>query len=195
MAARAKSSQMDLSYQCFYCFDVVASKLNGTDHAEPNFENDDYPLFVSWHLVRKEKRILKGCIGNFSSLPLHSGLRDYALIRFKPIELKDLAFVECSVSLLVNFEVAKNYLDWEIGIHGIRIEFKDHNGRRKTATYLPEIALEQGWTKDEAIDSLLRKGGYLGTADTKFKETIVLTRYKSQKHSVSYADFMKWKGT
>ena len=31
-----------------------------------------------------------------------------------------------------------------MGIHGIRIEFTNERGHRKTATYLPEVAKEQG---------------------------------------------------
>jgi len=33
---------------------------------------------------------------------------------------------------------------WQIGRHGIRIEFINEKGHRKTATYLPEVATEQG---------------------------------------------------
>ena len=33
---------------------------------------------------------------------------------------------------------------FQIGIHGIQIEFVNHNGDTKTATYLPEVALDHG---------------------------------------------------
>jgi len=48
------------------------------------------------------------------------------------------------VSILTNFEDANDCMDWEVGIHGIRIEFINENGSRRTATYLPEVAPEQG---------------------------------------------------
>ena len=32
----------------------------------------------------------------------------------------------------------------QIGIHGIRIEFHNEKGLKRTATYLPEVAKEQG---------------------------------------------------
>lgn len=38
------------------------------------------PLFVTWK-IGNEKR-LRGCIGTFNAIPLHVGLRDYALSRF-----------------------------------------------------------------------------------------------------------------
>jgi AMMECR1 domain-containing protein len=48
------------------------------------------------------------------------------------------------VSILTNFEEANDFMDWEVGVHGIRIEFHNENGSRRTATYLPEVAPEQG---------------------------------------------------
>lgn len=43
-----------------------------------------------------------------------------------------------------NFEEADNYLDWTIGVHGIRIEFLNERGSKRSATYLPKVASEQG---------------------------------------------------
>lgn len=63
--------------------------------------------------------------------------------RFAPITLNEVPSLQCGVSLLIDFEKARNYLDWDVGIHGIRIEFY-YNGRRLSAVYLPEVAVEQG---------------------------------------------------
>jgi AMMECR1 domain-containing protein len=49
-----------------------------------------------------------------------------------------------SVSILRHFEDGNDYLDWTVGLHGIRIEFKNEKGNKKTATYLPDVAIEQG---------------------------------------------------
>jgi AMMECR1 domain-containing protein len=42
-------------------------------------------LFVTWNTVSKlrpnKKPALRGCIGNFTPMPLAKGLREYALIR------------------------------------------------------------------------------------------------------------------
>jgi uncharacterized protein (TIGR00296 family) len=115
----------------------------------------------------------------------NSALEDH---RFRPISLKEIPKLHCAVSLLTDFEEANDYLDWEIGKHGIWIEFKTESGRKTTATYLPEVMAEQGWTKEEAIDSLLRKGGYRGTFSSTIYDTIVLTRYQSQKMDLAYKD-------
>ena len=45
-------------------------------------------------------------------------------------------------------------------MHGVMIEFVDDRGQSRTAVYLPEVMPEQGWTKAETIDSLIRKSGY-----------------------------------
>lgn len=170
------------------------------------------PLFVTWHKQSSDGELhLRGCIGNFNPLPLHEGLQKYALIRyvesiyresiraktrgnsalqdhrFSPITLKELPKLTCAVSLLTDFELAKDYLDWEVGIHGIWIEFNQINGKKETATYLPEVMLEQEWTKEEAIKSLLRKGGFRGAITKDYcLENIVLTRYQSQKLEMAY---------
>lgn len=64
--------------------------------------------------------------------------------RFKPISNDEFHRLHVTVSILLHFEEGKDYNDWEIGVHGIRIEFQNERGMRRTATYLPEVAEEQG---------------------------------------------------
>ena len=40
-----------------------------------------------------------------------SALRDK---RFPPIQAKELPYLECTVSILTNYETAQHYLDWEV---------------------------------------------------------------------------------
>jgi len=182
----------------YYCFDMLLSHLNRSGVSKPKnpkFTNDPYPLFVTWKIGNEKK--LRGCIGTFSALHLHEGLKEYSLssafrdTRFRPITLDEVHQLCCSVSLLTNFESDKDYLDWEVGIHGIRIEFVNERGHRKTATYLPEVAKEQGWDRITTIDSLLRKAGYWKGITDDFRSTIKLTRYRSEKLAVGYDDYLK----
>lgn len=105
----------------------------------------------------------------------------------------------------------------QVGVHGIWIEFSDESYRKRTATYLPEVAKEQGWfagsldrhfcgqqplnspanahfkpgwSKIEAIDSLLRKGGYSGKITEKTRSGIKLTRYQSRKMEITYQEYL-----
>ncbi|UYV71135.1 AMMECR1L [Cordylochernes scorpioides] len=109
--------------------------------------------------------------------------------RFSPITRDEFPKLHVSVSILRHFEDAQDYMDWEIGMHGIRIEFCTEKGSRRTATYLPEVATEQGWDRVQTIDSLLRKGGFKGIITLDVRKSIRLTRYQSEKITVSYQEY------
>ncbi|KTF96947.1 hypothetical protein cypCar_00033392 [Cyprinus carpio] len=65
---------------CCFCFDVLYCHLYGYQPPRtPRFTNDPYPLFVTWKIGRDKR--LRGCIGTFSAMNLHSGLREYTLTR------------------------------------------------------------------------------------------------------------------
>ena len=180
---------------CNFCFDVLHSHLYNYDPPKtPSFTNEAYPLFVTWKIG--SNRRLRGCIGTFTATNLHSGLREYAVTsamkdsRFSPVTKEEFQKLHCSVSILTNFEEARDYLEWEVGKHGIRIEFLNEKGHKKTATYLPEVAIEQGWDAVQTIDSLLRKGGYRGPINNEVRRNIKLTRYRSEKITISYNDYI-----
>ncbi|ORX69046.1 AMME syndrome candidate gene 1 protein [Linderina pennispora] len=191
---------MATKQHCAYCFDVLVSHLEGkpTSRIPTGFDASAcYPLFVTWSKqYRGDDDRLRGCIGNFSAMKLGNGLREYALTsalrdtRFNPITLRELPQLSCSVSLLTDFEEADDYLDWEIGKHGVWVEFRMPNGRRQTATFLPEIAEEQGWSKEKTVDQLLRKGGYEWTITREMRESVKLTRYQSKKAKLLYTDYI-----
>ncbi|KAH1022715.1 hypothetical protein HUJ04_012068 [Dendroctonus ponderosae] len=109
-----------------------------------------------------------------------------------PITRDEFAKLSVSVSILRHFEDGEDFLDWEVGVHGIRIEFINERGMKRTATYLPEVASEQGWDQMQTIDSLLRKGGYKSTISSDMRRTIKLTRYQSEQITVSYQDYMNY---
>lgn len=79
----------------------------------------------------------------------------------------------------------------QIGVHGIQIEFAV-GGTTKTATYLPEVAVEQGWNKTQAIDSLLRKGGYKDKISEHLRRTLKVTRYQSEKYLLTYDEYVQF---
>lgn len=182
---------------CAFCFDTLIHHLQPTHKPPPvpAFDTSlSYPLFVTW----TKHGYLRGCIGNFSPLPLLEGLQEYSLTsalqdtRFRPIRLTELPQLSCSVSLLTDFEDAEDYLDWEIGRHGVWIEFKLPGQRRpETATFLPEIASEQGWDKRETIDHLLRKGGMTQGITEGIREGVKLTRYQSRKACLAFEEYKK----
>lgn len=59
--------------------------------------------------------------------------------------LHTLGFIMLEIScvcIFFNVLKAANFL--QVGVHGIRIEFINEKGSKRTATYLPEVAKEQG---------------------------------------------------
>ncbi|VDP84669.1 unnamed protein product [Schistosoma mattheei] len=47
------------------------------------------------------------------------------------------------------------------------------------------------WNHCETIDSLLRKGGYRGNISEAFRQSIRLTRYRSEKYSVHASEYLR----
>lgn len=183
-----------------YCFDALVAHYNSEDAPPPAFDEGQYPLFVTWKkVVNGGEPRLRGCIGTLEARCLINGFKDYALTsalkdrRFPPIQAKELPSLECTVSILTDFETANNYLDWEVGTHGLIIEFTDPEyNTRRSATYLPEVAAHEGWTKVEAIDSLMRKAGFSGPITESLRKRIRLTRYQSTLFTLHYSDYASY---
>lgn len=96
--------------------------------------NDAFsPLFVTWHKQSNSHKepVLRGCKGTFEHLEIHSGLQEFALIRylkratltngsalkdrrFSPVSHSEVNRLECSVSLLFAFEECDDVYDWEV---------------------------------------------------------------------------------
>ncbi|GAC95003.1 alport syndrome [Pseudozyma hubeiensis SY62] len=228
---------------CYYCFMVIEQRFNHGPSQQPTppFKDDDqeYPLFVTWNIFPHNPRKssssptprLRGCIGTFEPYPLAQGLAEYASIsafkdrRFSPISQSELSRLECGVSLLTGFEECDDYLDWEVGVHGIYIHLPNPATALKmaedsassssgsgastpapaskksrfggpnvlTATYLPDVIPDQGWTKEEAIDSAIRKAGYNGRITSDIRRSLRVRRYRSEKVQCTYDEYVEWK--
>jgi len=126
------------------------------------------------------------------------GLRDYALTsalrdsRFDPIGAHEVKLLRCDVSLLTNFEATKGVHDWEVGTHGITIQFMcPTSQKRYSATFLPEVAMEQGWDHQKTLRELIYKSGYRGDIKRIQGEIIQVTRYQSSKCSLTYPEYIQ----
>lgn len=112
--------------------------------------------------------------------------------RFNPISARELPTLSCAVTLLTNFEPASGPMDWTLGTHGLRISFTIH-GRRYGATYLPDVASEQGWTKEETLVSLMRKAGWSGRKEEWRKVELNVVRYQGKKVELGYGEWKEWR--
>lgn len=180
-----------------YAFDVLHHSLTKARGAPPapNFDiSHSTPLFVTLYKSVGREKELRGCIGTLSPVN-HGRIGDYALKsaledgRFEPVQASELPALTLSVSLLVRYEAAAHPEDWTVGVHGIIFEFTA-DGRRFSATYLPEVAHEQGWTQREAVLSLVRKAGCRrAVTDYSALSDVRTTRYQSSKVSLTYEEW------
>jgi AMMECR1 domain-containing protein len=84
-------------------------------------------------------------------------------------------------------------MDWELGIHGLRISFYARN-KRYGACYLPDVAVEQGWDKEETIVSLMRKAGWSGRTE-RWNEVgdLKCVRFQGKAESAGWEEYKNWK--
>jgi len=104
----------------------------------------------------KTRGRLRGCIGMFvAEGPLYQTVREMARAaatqdpRFldQPIRPSDVPHLEIEVSVLSPLERTREPLSLELGKHGIYIR----RGMR-TGCFLPQVATETGWSKEEFLD-------------------------------------------
>ncbi|KAK1442739.1 hypothetical protein BgAZ_302570 [Babesia gibsoni] len=187
---------------CAACFDVLEQALNRKQCPKRELLESlsanslSCPLFVTWtKRMPNGEEDLRGCIGTLSPVPI-SRLEHYAKLsafgdrRFSPINADEIPLLVCGVSLLHTYENAKDPYDWVVGTHGIQLEF-EYQGLEYSATYLPEVAEENMWTKDVAIKHLIRKTGYRGSLNDKLLDSVKVTRYQSKKLRLTYDNYKK----
>ena len=114
--------------------------------------------------ARTEGR-LRACMGVMGSeQPLVDAVVQAALMaardpRFPPLRIEELEEVEIEVSVLSPMSGVRSPRFIRVGEHGVVLA-KD--GRR--AVFLPQVATEQDWTRDEMLDHLSLKAGLPRTA-------------------------------
>jgi hypothetical protein len=124
--------------------------------------------------------MLRGCIGyHGNDIPLYQLVPDRAIAaavkdgRFPPVSADELDLIKIKVSVyLSNVYRIHSVDEFELGRHGIILR-KGERG----ATFLPEVPVEAGWTKDEEMEHLCRKAGLPAGA---WKEGAELYVYKTQ---------------
>ena len=172
--ASDSSSSSAMSSQSVLTDPSSTSSTTSYSSAASRSLSSSYPLFVTWNTISRHNpshKSLRGCIGTFEAQPLQQGLQTYAITsafddtRFSPIPSSQLSSLSCSITLLANFTPCSDAMDWILGVHGLRILFV-YRGKRYGATYLPDVAVEQGWTKGECVESLMRKAGWDGGSST-----------------------------
>lgn len=194
---------------CFLAFETLQNKLLGLTYS--NYEKLDKlklkasnlpkraPLFITW----TKDGVLRGCIGTFMDQDIIGGVKKFSIAssmedpRFPPVLKSELTSLSVSVTLLTNFEDIKNWDEWVIGKHGLKISLQAH-GRHYLGTFLPSVAVEQDWDKPTTLWYLLQKAGLYQVSKSEVveyykqaleSESLELVRYEGRKDSMDYSEY------
>jgi len=100
---------------------------------------------------------LRGCIGHIIGKgPLHKTVRDMAIAsatqdpRFKPLEAGELGDIDVEISVLSKPERVTDVEEIKMGVHGVIVR----RGRFHQGVFLPQVATETGWSREQFLSSL-----------------------------------------
>jgi len=145
--------------------DSIAGHFKNGKNAEPESEysgilKEKYGAFVT---LRKEGK-LRGCIGRFDpDQPLYQTIKEMAIAaatrdsRFNPVTTEELDQIEIEISILTPLKLISSIDQVQLGKHGIYIKKGLNKG-----TYLPQVALDTNWTKEEFLGHCARDKAGIG---------------------------------
>jgi len=130
-------------------------------------------VFVTLHAQGS----LRGCIGYtmpvaelyqaVSKMAIESATADP---RFPPVRPEELTEIEIEISVLTVPKKIKSIDEIELGKDGVIIK-----GKRGQGLFLPQVATETGWNKEEFLSHLARDKAGLETDAWRDKDTEILT--------------------
>ena len=136
-------------------FNSIRDSLDGKPIAQPTLTSYLSPLtskcgaFVSLH----KHGHLRGCIGHFGEdYPLHEIVAEMARAaafedpRFMPVTRDELDELDIEISVLTPMRRIQSLDEFELHRHGIYIKKGYRSG-----TFLPQVADEVNWTKEEFV--------------------------------------------
>lgn len=120
-----------------------------TLHSQLSILNSKCGAFVSLHKYGR----LRGCIGHFGEdYPLHEIVAEMARAaafedpRFTPVTREELDDIDIEISVLTPMRRIQSIDEFELHRHGIYVRKGFRSG-----TFLPQVADEVNWTKEEFI--------------------------------------------
>ncbi|RKY30907.1 MAG: hypothetical protein DRP74_05980 [Candidatus Omnitrophota bacterium] len=141
---------LDIARESIQHYLKTGRKLDVTEHDQVLLK--EMGAFVTLH-TRGE---LRGCIGNIiGNKPLYLTIRDMAVEsatgdpRFAPVELDELKDIDIEISVLTPLERISDPGKIKLGTHGVLIKKGMRGG-----VFLPQVATETGWSKDEFLSNL-----------------------------------------
>lgn len=122
---------------------------------------------------------LRGCIGRFdAALPLWEIVQRMAIAastedhRFNPVTSEEVDDLHIEISVLTPMQPISSIDEIELGKHGIYIKKGFSSG-----TFLPQVATETGWSKEEFLGHCARDKARIGWEGWKTAELFVYEAY------------------
>ena len=115
---------------------------------------------------------LRGCIGHFdANLPLWKVVRQMAIAsatqdsRFNKVQASEIKELKIEISVLTPLRRIQTADEFILGTHGIYIRKGNSSG-----TFLPQVATQTGWTKEEFLGHCARDKAGIGWDEWKTAE-------------------------
>jgi AmmeMemoRadiSam system protein A len=116
--------------------------------------------FVSLHELKTHR--LRGCVGRLDAgQPMYQAVAHAAKsVLGDPRFLKDrvllneLPRLEIEISLLAPLRPADNAMDFDLLNDGIFLTIEQRPGDNRSGCFLPQVARETGWSKEQLLDRL-----------------------------------------
>ena len=111
-----------------------------------------------------EHHELRGCVGRFdASEPLYQVIQQMAVasatqdFRFAPVSVSEVKDLQIEISVLTPMRPIHSIDEFELGTEGIYMRKGNRSG-----TFLPQVAHETGWTKEEFFGHCARDKAGIG---------------------------------
>jgi len=163
---------------------ALAASVGKKAKAEENLRtltakvSDELKRPLAVFVTLKEHGELRGCIGTLvPQEALYRAVIDNAVRaalydrRFYPVRVEELDDLEVEISVLSEPQAIASYREFELGKHGIILEKDEHQ-----AVFLPEVPIEQKWTREQTLAHLAQKAGLASDAWQEAKFQVFTTQ-------------------
>lgn len=164
--AEFKITEKDKKTLLLIARNTIEQYINENKTPEINSKNFSKTLMShcgAFVTLRKDKA-LRGCIGIFSTnKPLYKIIQDMAISaatfdrRFPIVTTDEIPKLEIEISVLTPMKKISSIDEIIMGKHGIYIKKGNTSG-----TFLPQVATETGWTKEEFLGHCARDKARIG---------------------------------
>jgi AmmeMemoRadiSam system protein A len=145
---------------------TVVDHVSGRKTPEPDQKDPRLSANGATFVTINRNHMLRGCIGNIQPvMPLSRSVISNAVAassrdpRFPPMRPEELKDMEVEVTILSPLERTDDAQQIRVGTHGVYLE---KAGR--SAVFLPQVPVEQGWDLKTYLEQLCIKAGLPGDA-------------------------------